>query len=157
MTPITTSEDSFWATVFPVVAAKAVERNPKLADDIENSTHELRRFLNIARSSDSPLAMISAKIDELWHEFISHTITYRRYCSDFVGRFLDHMPRSEAFPIPESAVGEFVSRYENAYGPLPGIWFSGVDPALAEELRKGRNPEGLRWSGYVPTTTTAED
>jgi hypothetical protein len=144
-------EDVFWDEVFPGVAAKATEREPELSAGIRDYTRELRRFLTIARHCDVPLAMISLRIDALWHEFVNHTVTYRSYCQQFAGRLLDHMPRSDWFPIADRAISDFVTRYEAAYGRLPDLWFDGMQPALAHALRAGQNPAGFKWSGYVPS------
>ncbi len=151
MMPVAAVEDRFWSDVFPGVAADAVEREPELSENIEIYSRELRRFLAIARTSDLPLAMISKRVDALWHELINHTITYREYCDTVAGRFIDHMPRSEWFPIPDSAIANLLGRYREAHGELPDAWFDGMDAAVAAALRAGRNPAGSKWSGYVPT------
>ena len=142
--------DDFWERVFPCVASKAVVRDPTLAARINEYAYELRRFLALACESRDPLAMISPRIDSLWHEFVNHTIIYREYCQCVAGRFLDHMPRSEWFPIPDSAVRNFLDAYEARFRTLPDVWFHGLDSVVESELVAGRIPAGLQWSGYVP-------
>jgi hypothetical protein len=34
------------------------------------------------------------EIDEVWHEFILHTVLYRRYCETRYGRIVEHVPTS---------------------------------------------------------------
>ncbi|CAN5318765.1 hypothetical protein BH10PSE14_BH10PSE14_28780 [soil metagenome] len=153
---VASREDEFWERIFPHIARKAAEREPELLLRLDLYALELRRFLTLARSSNVPLAMVSTRIDALWHEFINATIVYRDYCREFAGRFIDHMSRSEWFPIPEAAVESFVSQYNQRYGALSDVWFDGASPSVAKSLRQGSLPPGLRWSGYVPPRYAAK-
>lgn len=41
-------------------------------------------------SIDEPLIMI----DEMWHNFILHTVSYTKFCIHYFGRYLHHNPNS---------------------------------------------------------------
>jgi hypothetical protein len=46
---------------------------------------------------DVPLSP-SRAVDPGWHAFVLHTRDYREFCHRFAGRFIDHVPTTEASP-----------------------------------------------------------
>jgi hypothetical protein len=40
------------------------------------------------------LGMLSPQVDQIWHSLILNTIRYREFCSQYIGRFVDHLPCS---------------------------------------------------------------
>jgi hypothetical protein len=55
---------------------------------------ELKKFLYLCANTKQTLAP-SAEIDKIWHTFILFTKEYRNYCTDFLGKFIDHVPEVE--------------------------------------------------------------
>jgi hypothetical protein len=151
MTTIAHSEQSFWETVFPGIAARAVDKHQELKGGLAAYVAEFRKFLGLLHTSSGPVAMVSPRIDHLWHELITCTPIYRDYCSRFAGRYLDHMPRSEWYRLPEEAIWNFFDAYEAAYGCLPECWFDGLTGKEVDLLRQRIMPPAFRWSGYIPS------
>ena len=52
---------------------------------------DMKRFLFLAGTVFDPLAP-TEKIDEAWHNFILFTRDYQRFCRDYFGRFIHHVP-----------------------------------------------------------------
>ncbi|HEU5067104.1 MAG TPA: hypothetical protein VFT61_02830 [Sphingomicrobium sp.] len=150
MTLSSAAEDLFWCETFPRIAVRAAEKYPELAADLATYTAEFRRFMDLLKSAVSPVAMISPRIDHLWHELITCTIIYREYCENCAGRFLDHMPRTEWSRVPEDAVWSFFDGYTARHGELPECWYDGIPLVEATQLRQRRIPPAFRWSGHVP-------
>jgi len=144
------SEGGFWAGIFPPVAERAAEKHPELMERLPEYRTELRKFLDLLKTAKRPIAMISPRIDHLWHELITCTITYREFCDRFAGRYLDHMPRTEWARIPEEAIWTFFNEYDQRHGNLPSCWFDGLSGEVATMLRQRRISPAFRWSGYVP-------
>lgn len=150
MTRCASTESEFWSDVFPRIADRAAEKHPELRADIARYSSEFRKFLQILKRATEPVAMISPRIDHLWHEFITCTAIYRDYCIRFAGRFLDHMPRTAWNPLPEQAIWNFFTAYEAEFGAVAASWFDGVSEQDVLSLNRGEVPTALRWSGYVP-------
>lgn len=51
-----------------------------------------RNFLWLEYKSSSPIAMLGADADEIWHLHILDTPKYRADCEKVFGQFLDHNP-----------------------------------------------------------------
>lgn len=64
------------------------------AEEARSAGKELIKFLLLCSKSRASLAP-SEIIDDLWHNFILHTRDYWRFCDDFIGEFIHHVP-SEA-------------------------------------------------------------
>lgn len=60
---------------------KIIRKNPRILYD------EFKRWLNAEHSS-----MMSAVIDEFWHQFLTFSYEYESWCKDNFGRFIHHIP-----------------------------------------------------------------
>ncbi|MEU0842030.1 hypothetical protein ABZ370_21520 [Streptomyces sp. NPDC005962] len=84
-------------------------------------TTELHRFLTITgqrlKNGQSVPEMFSPAVDAAWHEMLG-TPQYAALCQETVGRPIGHVAANGHGPIA------WVSAYEEAYGPLPQIWFT---------------------------------
>ena len=150
MTRAAAIESDFWGNVFPAIAERAAEKHPELRTGLAAYANEFRKFLGLLKDATVPVAMVSPRIDHLWHEFITCTVSYRDYCARFVGHYLDHMPRTDWNPLPESAISNFFEAYVAEYGKLPTCWFDGLSTEEQASLRSGELPPAFRWSGYIP-------
>lgn len=80
---------------------------------------ELMKFLALCVEGDRSFVPAPA-VDEIWHDFIVHTILYRRFCDDVLGSFVDHVPTEGLDSCGYEAT---VDAIERAFGkPDPMIW-----------------------------------
>lgn len=90
---------------------------------------ELERFLLLATDNpDVPMRMPACPVDTYWHavEGTPDYLTVARQLT--AGGTIDHVPAGGHDAI------EWVARYEEAYGPLPEVWFtSATDGSLDED------------------------
>ncbi|WP_024756050.1 hypothetical protein [Streptomyces exfoliatus] len=88
---------------------------------------ELGRFLSIAQQRfdrrESPAEMFSPAVDAEWHKLLG-TPDYAMFSTEHAGTVLGHREVQGSGPIA------WVAAYEEAYGPLPDIWFTDADGAL---------------------------
>jgi hypothetical protein len=144
---------ALWSWDFSPIAERALLEHPELAANYSNYELELRKFFALIVSYDQPIAMISPRIDCLWHALITFTPLYREFCSRVFGFYVDHVPRTARTQIPEKAIWNFFDRYEYRFGDVPCAWFDGLSVQDTEELRNRRLPSALLWSGWVPHLT----
>lgn len=135
-----------WLADFPWVRLRFIEQGGTAVDAC---AIELARFFNLTRATDKPLAMISSRIDLLWHTFIQFTESYTRFCESAFGEVIHHRSRTQFSPVPDEAIRNFFTAYESRYGSVPEIW---LDDAPAELVAFGRGdsehiPVALAWSG----------
>jgi hypothetical protein len=112
---------------------------------------EFRRFVWLVGQKSGALAMISPKIDRMWHQLILFTDDYRRFCLDTVGFFINHTPETRQNPIPVSAAQNFLTEYESHFGSVPDTWFSGMSDTLRNYFHRrplGPKPD-VQWSGWT--------
>lgn len=72
-------------------------------------------------SIDEPLIMI----DEMWHNFILHTVSYTKFCMRYFGRYVHHNPNSakiKNYQLTKEEKEVYISRkklkYETVYDNL---------------------------------------
>jgi hypothetical protein len=93
---------------------------------IDAAILEFRRYVGLRVLGHAELGMYSAAVDEVWHTTLLHTALYADMCDQVLGRFLHHRPADghEAAGAEAYRAGfvRFRQAYEDAYGPLAGIW-----------------------------------
>ncbi|MEV6726197.1 hypothetical protein AB0M94_35310 [Streptomyces xanthochromogenes] len=91
---------------------------------MSTATTELRRFLTITgqrfKSGQSAPEMFSPAVDVVWHDLLG-TPGYEALCLETAGQPIRHVANNGHGPIA------WVAAYEEAYGPLPEIWFTDAD------------------------------
>lgn len=95
---------------------------------------EFKKYAALVQlSEDTGLAMISPKVDEVWHQFILFTKEYTTFCQNILGRFLHHVPNTTYTPLSEGGRARFIEKYRQTFGELPSLWEmnSGSDPCDA--------------------------
>ncbi|MFE2723258.1 hypothetical protein [Kitasatospora sp. NPDC059327] len=120
---------------------------------------ELGRFFlitgrRLAAGSTAP-EMFSDAIDSAWHSLIDDATAHEEFTIAHAGRALIHVEgRGEGLV-------SWVSAYEDAYGPLPEIWFTDASGAVnSESLAHYRSTGEVRASWNcspeaAPTSTKA--
>lgn len=97
---------------------------------MSTATIELRQFLTITgqRFMDGQPApeMFSPAVDAAWHELLG-TPHYTVLCQETVGQPIGHAVTGGRGSI------SWVSVYEEAYGPLPEIWFTDADGKVDQD------------------------
>ncbi|MDB4992516.1 MAG: hypothetical protein JWL75_761 [Parcubacteria group bacterium] len=127
------------------------EDHPKYAPFFDEAASELRKFYELVLSSNGPLAVLSKKVDELWHTHVLHTPQYRAFSSQVLGDYIDHQPHSELTPVPGAAITNFYREYTDRFGSVPSIWTEDIPVAHMADLRRGKVPAAMlemRWSGW---------
>jgi hypothetical protein len=119
--------------------------------EIDRAEQEFRKFMALVIRHDGPLAMIDKRVDEFWHSLILFTPQYRQFCTDVMGFFVDHQPRTSTTPVPIGAISNFVSAYTKEYGEIPPFWLETVDEPVKRAIASGQIPEDLtfQWSGWT--------
>ncbi|MGW1187510.1 hypothetical protein [Streptomyces sp. NPDC002559] len=101
---------------------------------------ELGRFLTLAGQrfarGEGPAEMFSRAVDAAWHQLLASS-GYAAFSTEHAGAVLGHREMRGTGPIG------WVAAYEEAYGPLPEIWFTddkGIldESALARYRETGR-------------------
>ncbi|MGW4901164.1 hypothetical protein ACWEO9_03295 [Streptomyces albidoflavus] len=91
---------------------------------------ELGRFLALAQgrfeNGEGPTQMFSRAVDAEWHQLLA-TPGYAAFSVEQAGAVLGHREANGAGPV------EWVTAYEEAYGPLPEIWFTDEQGGVDEE------------------------
>lgn len=86
---------------------------------------EFKRYVYLAKITpqDMQLAMLSDKVDEVWHQFILFTREYMKFCDKFLGRYLHHMPNTSHTRNSQDSLGNFRMAYTESFGTVPeNIW-----------------------------------
>lgn len=97
---------------------------------MSTATTELRRFLTITgrylKNGRPAPEMFSPAVDAVWHKMLG-TPQYTALCQETAGRSIGHAAANGYGPIA------WVAAYEEAYGPLPQIWFTDADGTVDQE------------------------
>jgi hypothetical protein len=68
-------------------------RYPKV-HSLDSGFRAFRQWLRLQVVAKETLAMPSLAVDQLWHEFILHTVAYDEFCARAYGRKLHHHPEA---------------------------------------------------------------
>ncbi|RKT19178.1 hypothetical protein BX285_3632 [Streptomyces sp. 1114.5] len=92
---------------------------------------ELGKFFTIAArridAGQTAPEMFSAAIDSAWHQLVGDPVAHDAFALRHAGRKLAHVESSGNGHIA------WVSAYEEAYGPLPEIWFTDANGTVNTE------------------------
>ncbi|KJS53821.1 hypothetical protein VM98_23060 [Streptomyces rubellomurinus subsp. indigoferus] len=122
------------------------------------------RFFTItARSFDAGRTapqMFSGAIDAAWHQLLTDPAAHDAFTTEHAGRPLTHSP------IKGAGFITWLSTYEEAYGPLPQIWFTDATGTVDTDSLARYRETGQVWAEWdcspapgdddaVPGTTSA--
>jgi hypothetical protein len=117
------------------------ERIADTWDEGEALFMEVKRFLVLSRVVPSVAwNMYSARVDEVWHQFVLFTTEYLEFCRRYFGRYIHHLPSnapgsSKTEALEPSTFGVFQSRYEALFGvPLPDLWWDDRSVTLSRRV-----------------------
>ena len=92
---------------------------------LDTAIKEFKKFMALIALGHRDISMTSPEVDEVWHNFILFTYEYANFCSDFIGEFVHHVPRTSRRQISSLGRERFVSAYENVFGSMPQMWSAG--------------------------------
>lgn len=120
-------------------------------DGFSEAVTEFRKFLKLVARTDKALAVLSRRVDDLWHTFIIFTPQYRRFCEETFGEFIDHQPHTTDFKVPEEAILNIREEYEKEFGEIHPSWLREIDEATLAWMEGGPQPAqiGYQWSGWT--------
>lgn len=107
---------------FSKVREKIYWEKSVLEEDLNIAIHEFRKYLILIVKGHRRLAMISPKVDEVWHTFILFTEDYASFCEKVFGFFLHHHPALPSQPLDPGSIKRFMKAYEGEFGDLGSIW-----------------------------------
>ena len=91
--------------------------------DARDRFEALKQFM-IVCSVKPGIKVTSAEIDDMWHTFLLFTIQYREFCSDWLGRFIEHEPFEAAQPeyygITRSFAHDLFGELDARFWPAEG-------------------------------------
>lgn len=126
-----------------------LEQNPLFkGEDVDACIMHYKRFMSFKGLYPSIRdGMFSARIDAVWHQHILYTKNYAEFCQSVFGYFVHHTPcnimdlSDEAF----AEYGQWLTDYEEVYGPLP----DDLAKEVREELERP-SPLGDKCAGDHP-------
>ncbi len=120
-------------------------------NEVNIAIEEFRKFLILVALEIKPLAMISPKVDDVWHQFVLFTEKYSDFCTHVMGKFIHHKPNTTMDPVPLEAIDNVLSHYQSNFGKLPSFWFEGLDET-SRQYYLGNRDNGVipkKWSGWT--------
>lgn len=85
--------------------------------------------------------MFSAAIDAEWHQLLANP-EYAAFCAQSAGRLINHVENTGYGRI------SWVDAYEEMFGRLPEVWFTGADGVLDERALARYRETGEVWAEW---------
>ncbi|MFF4038617.1 hypothetical protein [Streptomyces sp. NPDC001816] len=115
---------------------------------------ELGRFFAVTvrqfEAGQTAPEMFSAAIDAEWHRLLNDP-EYAQFCSEHADHLIGHVENKGTGPI------SWVSAYEEMFGPLPKIWFTGKDGQIDTEALARYRQTGVVVAEWDCTPTGGDD
>ncbi|WP_097992672.1 glycine-rich domain-containing protein [Streptomyces sp. f51] len=75
-----------------ILVANMLHKFPEMkAEFAHRGVGQMLAFLATGVDSEEPVRP-SPMVDDFWHAFLLHTKAYREFCTDRLGKFVDHQP-----------------------------------------------------------------
>lgn len=75
-----------------ILVANMIHKFPEMTPDFAHrGVSQMLAFLAAGARSSEPVSP-SPVVDDFWHAFLLHTKTYREFCANQLGKFIDHQP-----------------------------------------------------------------
>ncbi len=107
---------------FTVVRSRLVQEGLLPETWVDLAILEFRRYLTLRLLSPQPVMMLSAAVDEVWHQSILFTRLYADLCQRIFGRFLHHDPEMQPITDPGAEWRVFEERYTALFGAPGALW-----------------------------------
>lgn len=106
----------------PYVVRHFAEKHNASVIDAEELFREMKRFLYLGYVLGMPCSPSKA-VDEMWHEFITHTAAYMDFCGDHFGEYIDHFPSDQpeltVYTLTRDAALEIFGPLDERCWPIP--------------------------------------
>ncbi|MER7705429.1 hypothetical protein ABTX81_21370 [Kitasatospora sp. NPDC097605] len=118
---------------------------------------ELGKFFSITArridAGDTAPQMFSGAIDAAWHTLVADPAAHDAFALQHAGRKLAHVENTGNGYI------SWVAAYEEAYGPLPEVWFTSADGTLDTAALARYRDTGEVWAEWdcSPTGGDSDD
>lgn len=87
--------DEIMAYENPVVVARYMRDYSASEGDAQRCFNTLKQFLATSVAVDGD-RVASKPVDNMWHTFILHTKDYEKFCEEYLGRFVHHVPNEHS-------------------------------------------------------------
>lgn len=106
----------------PYVVRHFAEKHEASVAEAETLFQEMKRFLYLGYVLGMPCSPSKA-VDEMWHEFITHTTAYMDFCGDYFGEYIDHFPSDQpeltVYTLTRDAALEIFGPLDERCWPIP--------------------------------------
>ncbi|MBS3070918.1 hypothetical protein J4407_01295 [Candidatus Pacearchaeota archaeon] len=109
----------------PYLQEKLIEKGEfSSVEEYQEAFIEFKRYVFLTQIFGNNLAMMSTKVDAIWHQFILFTKAYHDFCEDNLQYFLHHTPYINGTPKSKRIEGfmNFKKYYKMIFGEIPKIW-----------------------------------
>lgn len=92
------------------------------------------------------LELTNSNVDVLWHNFILDTKSYKKFCDDYIGFFIDHVPFLNGKHLSDSALELNLMKIKKA---APPHWESKRDNIIHSNQLTSSDNDFLLWAIYL--------
>jgi hypothetical protein len=114
--------DELAAFDFAPVRSRLAQQGVLPEEWVDLAILEFRRYLAVRLLSPEPVMMLSAVVDEVWHQSILFTRLYADLCQRIFGHFLHHDPEMQRITDPSAEWRVFEERYTVLFGAPGALW-----------------------------------
>ncbi|MFD7449444.1 hypothetical protein [Kitasatospora sp. NPDC059827] len=106
------------------------------------------RLLGAGRAAPQ---MFSTAIDAVWHQLLEDPAGHAAFAAHHAGRVLGHSP------VKGQGFISWTTAYEEAYGPLPQIWFTDATGTVDVEALASYRETGQVWAEWDCSPAPGDD
>jgi len=100
---------------FPIISEKISIATGLSESKSKLLFEEVIKYLAAVNECSVPLSP-SYLVDQAWHQFLLHTLAYRNFCIDYLGKFIHHIPGRKY--ATEDEYNSTISDIERLFGPI---------------------------------------
>ena len=127
-------------------------------EEYQEAFTEFKKYVALSQIVGKNMAMLSKKVDEVWHQFILFTPQYHKFCKEMRGKYLHHVPKTSISSFTPKYRLNFIDSYKEIFGDIPEIWGlnkSYNDPHTCDDPPSGMEP--CTTGPYCKSSTTIDD
>ncbi len=132
------------------IKSRLIKRGELHETEWSSTEQEFKRFMLLILHGTRALAVMSPKVDKVWHEFVLFTEKYSAFCDAAFGSYIHHRPRTSITPVGADAITRFYESYSMRFGEVPDTWFELLSQEQRTAVMAGQviSLDGLDWSGW---------
>lgn len=101
--------------VFPDVVIKRTKEELGINDELFELVELSLKDFFFAIKQNKEMEMIDKAADILWHNFLLDTKSYMKFCSEYFGFYLHHIPYMEEKKFNNDNIFELIYKYKNSF------------------------------------------